>query len=270
MKKTERERRKIMLECKDPKHPLTTAEIHVVDFINENIGKIASLSINDIAEGAFVSNATVSRAIRKCGFSSFIAARFHLAQEHAATDNQIQANRVLAECYDECVRTVEMINVNDIQATAQHIIQAPRVILLTRSISRGVAEYFCVQLISLKCNSMVICDSEIMERMDEFLKPDDMIIVLTLYNTTPDLTEAVKRARKVGCFVVTCCCRLGTDLQQLSDITIFGYSASKPGVRKAGFSSRIPLMIITRCIAQYIALIKEPDAARLLLEQEML
>ena len=29
-------------------------------------------------------------------------------------------------------------------------------------------------------------------------------------------------------------------------------------------------MIITRCIAQYIALIKEPEAARLLLEQEML
>ena len=257
-----------MLECTDAKHPLTTAEMHVVHYVNENIAKIASLSINDIAEGAFVSNATVSRAIRKCGFSSFIAARFHLAQKYAATDNQVQANRVLAECYEECVRTVEMINVNDIQAAAQHIIRAPRVILLTRSISRGVAEYFCVQLISLKCNSMVICDSEIMERVDEFLKPDDMIIVLTLYNTTPDLTEAVKRARKAGCFVVTCCCRAGTDLQQISDITIFGYSASKPGIRKPGFSSRIPLTIITRCIAQYIALIKEPEAAQRLVDRK--
>ena len=165
-----------MLECTDLRHPLTPAERHVVDYLNDNIADIASLSIGDIAEGAFVSNATVSRAIRKCGFSSFIAARFHLAQEHAATANQIQANRVLAECYEECVRTVEMINVNDILTAAQHILQAPRVIVLTRSISRGVAEYFCVQLISLKCNAMVICDSEIMERMDEFLKPDDLVI----------------------------------------------------------------------------------------------
>ena len=251
-----------MLECRDPKHPLTAAERHVVDFVNENIAGIASLSISDVAEGAFVSNATVSRAVRKCGFSSFIAARFHLAQEHTAAADQIQANRVLAECYKECVRTVEMINVNDIQTIARHIVQAPRVILLTRSISRGVAEYFCVQLVSLKCNSIVICDSEIMERMDEFLKPDDMIVVLTLYNTTPDLTEAVRRARKVGCFVAACCCRQGTELEKISDITIFGYSASRPGVRKLGFSSRIPLMLITRCIAQYIAAIKEPEAAR--------
>ena len=48
-----------MLACKDPKHPLTTAEMHVVDFVNENIRKIASLSINDIAEGAFVSNGKI-------------------------------------------------------------------------------------------------------------------------------------------------------------------------------------------------------------------
>ncbi|MBO4836802.1 MAG: MurR/RpiR family transcriptional regulator [Clostridia bacterium] len=253
-----------MLECRDRKHPLTPAEKHVVDYLNDHIADIASLSITDISEGAFVSNATVSRAIRKCGFSSFIAARFHLAQEHAATANQIQANRVLAECYEECVRTIELINVNDILIAAQHIIQASRVIVLTRSISRGVAEYFCVQLVSLKCNALVICDSEIMERMDEFLKPDDMVIVLTLYNTTQDLCEAVKLARKVGCFVVTCCCRSGTRIQKLSDVTLLGYSASMPGVRKAGFSSRIPLMLITRCIAQYIAAIKEPGTGQVI------
>ncbi len=250
-----------MLECNDPKRPLTPAERHVVDYLNENIARIASLSITDISEGAYVSTATVSRAIRKCGFSSFIAARFHLAQEHTATANQIQANRVLAESYNECVRTIERINVSDIQTAAQHILQAPRVIVLTRSASRGVAEDFCVQLMSLKCNALVIYDGEIMERLDQYVNPDDLIIALTIYNTQSALYEAVKLARQAGCYVVTCCCVAGTTLQEISDITLLGYSASEPGIRKLGVSSRIPLMLITRCIAQYIAAIKAPQTA---------
>ena len=50
---------------------LTDAERSAVEYINRQIAIINLLSIEDIAEGAFVSNATVSRAIRKCGFSSF-------------------------------------------------------------------------------------------------------------------------------------------------------------------------------------------------------
>ena len=56
-----------MLECKDPKHPLTTTEKHVIDYLNDNIANIASLSITDIAEKAYVSVATVSRASGNAG-----------------------------------------------------------------------------------------------------------------------------------------------------------------------------------------------------------
>lgn len=252
-----------MLECKDPKHPLTTAETHVVDYLNDNIANIASLSITDIAERAYVSVATVSRAIRKCGFSSFMAARFHLAQEHTTAAGQLQMNRVLAELYSECARTIENINVDDILTIAQHILQAPRVILLSRSASGSVVADFCVQLLSLKCNAAVISDSEMMERLDQFLNPDDLIIALTLYNTTPTLYTAVRLAKNIGCYVVTCCCRAGTNLEQISDITVLGYSAHDVSEKKKSYSSRIPLMIITRAIAKYIALIKEPDTTPL-------
>ena len=248
-----------MLECKDPKHPLTTTEKHVIDYLNDNIANIASLSITDIAEKAYVSVATVSRAIRKCGFNSFMAARFHLAQEHTTAVSQLQMNQVLAESYSECVRTIESINVDDILTVAQHILQAPRVILLSRSASSSVVADFCVQLLSLKCNAAVISDGEMMQRLDQYLNPDDLVIALTLFNSTPTLYTAVKLAKDAGCYVVTCCCRAGTNLQQISDVTILGYSAHDVSEKKRSYSSRIPLMIITRTIAKYIALIKEPD-----------
>ena len=248
-----------MLESKDLNHPLTATETHVIDYLNDHIANIASLSITDIAEKTYVSVATVSRAIRKCGFTSFTAARFHLAQEHTTAAGQLQMNRVLAESYRECVRTIESINVNDILTVAHHILQAPRVILLTRSASSSVAQDFCVQLVSLKCNAAVISDGEMMQRLDQFLRPDDMVIALTLYNSTPTLYTAAKLAKDAGCYVVTCCCKTGTNLQQISDVTVLGYSAHDMAEKKRHFSSRIPLMIITRIIVKYIALIREPE-----------
>lgn len=47
---------------------LTEAERAVMHFVNENKALAAELSITELAERSFTSPATVSRAIRKCGY----------------------------------------------------------------------------------------------------------------------------------------------------------------------------------------------------------
>ena len=44
------------------KQSLTSAELNVIDWINENEEKIPDMSINEIADASFTSPATVSRA----------------------------------------------------------------------------------------------------------------------------------------------------------------------------------------------------------------
>ena len=48
---------------------LTPAELSVIEYINGHGAEAAQLSITDLAEASCTSPATVSRAIRKCGFS---------------------------------------------------------------------------------------------------------------------------------------------------------------------------------------------------------
>ena len=50
------------------KELLTQTELNVVDWLNEHENRIFDLSISDIAVETYSSPATVSRAIRKCGF----------------------------------------------------------------------------------------------------------------------------------------------------------------------------------------------------------
>ena len=72
------------IECV-PGKQLSVAEKSVIDFTNDQPRFSALLSISDIAKGAFVSNSTVSRAIRKSGFSSLSEMKFRLSHEPGNT-----------------------------------------------------------------------------------------------------------------------------------------------------------------------------------------
>ncbi len=50
------------------RHALTHSELSVIDYINQHESTAAELSITELAEASYTSPATVSRAIRKCGF----------------------------------------------------------------------------------------------------------------------------------------------------------------------------------------------------------
>ncbi len=94
-----------------PEHRLSEAERAVVDYINKQQCIISLLSMEDIASGAFVSNATVSRAIRKCDFSSFSEMKYRLAEDAKNDRTSEQMNRVLSMSYTECIETVKRIDI---------------------------------------------------------------------------------------------------------------------------------------------------------------
>ena len=89
---------------------LTDSERAAVEYINKQSCIINLLSIEDIAIGAFVSNATVSRAVRKCGFSSFQEMKFRLSEDAKQSAELSQMNRVLSMSYTECIETIKQID----------------------------------------------------------------------------------------------------------------------------------------------------------------
>ena len=66
------------ISCSDWRK-LTSTEQAEIDYINQNTELVAELSITEIAERAFVSTATVSRAIRKCGYENLMELRYKIA-----------------------------------------------------------------------------------------------------------------------------------------------------------------------------------------------
>jgi DNA-binding MurR/RpiR family transcriptional regulator len=91
-------------------------------------------------------------------------------------------------------------------------------------------------------------------RFDELVEEEELVIILSLSNTTPELKIAAELAKKKGAIVVVCCCVEGSDLEKIADITIIGKSVPIVAKKALGCASRIPLQIIGRTVIEYLAM----------------
>ncbi len=236
-----------------PVQPLTDSERAAIDYINKQQCIINLLSIDDVAEGAFVSNATVSRAIRKCGFSSFSEMKYRLSEEAKENATTYEMNRVLSKSYTECIETIKRIDIPSVIKVADMIRGASLVYIIANGLTALIANEFATQLQCQKIRVCVISDSEMMRKMDLFCTERDLVLILSVKNSTPELSIAARLARKKGAKVISCCCTQGTELDEVSDLTIYGYSQPIYPNHRFGGASRLGLMIITRTIIEYMA-----------------
>ena len=235
-----------------PESRLSEAEQSAVEYINRQQCRISLLSVEDVAAGAFVSCATVSRAVRKCGFSSFSEMKYRLSAESVDNKEAYEMNRVLSKSYTECVETVKRIDIEAILKTVHMIRQAEVVYLLANGLTALIAEEFAIQLQCQRIKVCLISDSEMMRKMDLLVGSRDAVVILSVKNSTPELSIGARLAKSRGAKIATCCCTRGTVLDEVSDVTIYGYAQTISPNRIFGGVSRLGLMIMTRTIIEYM------------------
>jgi len=207
-----------------PTCKLSDSEKAVIEYINKQRYIINLLSIEDVAQGAFVSNATVSRAVRKCGFSSFQEMKFRLSPNSEQNTEISQMNKVLSMSYAECVETIKQIDILSVIEIAKSIRKASVVYILANGLTALIANEFAIQLQCQKIKVCLITDSEMMRKMNLFATKKDVVIILSVKNSTPELSIGAKLAKNEGAKIITCCCLKGTVLDELSDIVLYGYT----------------------------------------------
>ena len=230
---------------------LSQSEQQVIDFLNENEELLPELSITTIAARTYTSLATVSRAIRKCGFDGIAHLRYSLQQKNApSNDETFIMNDVLAKAYRECSRTIDNISLPQILKIITYIKKSRRIFLYSRGYTALVADEFAHHLVCLGYNAFVMKDSVVMQRSGSILRPDDLVIIISVHNTTPELAESAAIANEIGAKVVTLCCEEGTNLEKYSEVTVIGYSES---LGACTFNvSRVSLSIICHIIIEYL------------------
>lgn len=231
---------------------LTDSEQKAIDYINENVDAIADKTIVEIADEAFVSASTISRAIKKCGVGTLPEVRHQLAVKEIAKKNFI-ANSILEKCYDECTKIIERIDTTAVLQFVEHIRSAKKIIILAQGGTKLAAQEFESQLRCQGIASSVEWDPQVMKKLHLLVGTGDLVIVYSVANSNPELLIGAQRAKSMGATVVTCCCKEGTPLEDYSDVVIsVGYFSMN--VQKNGFgtASTLGLHIMSRTIIEFL------------------
>ena len=231
---------------------LTATEQTAIDYINQNTELVAELSITEIAERAFVSTATVSRAIRKCGYENLMELRYKIASPDKMQHNLAQVNKILAKSYEECIKTIDNIRIPSVLSAAEYIRKAKRIFIVGCGVTYLVVQEFEFQLQCQGFHVWSISDSQMLKQLDKFVSDEDVVFVLSVANSTPELAIAAKLSKQKGAKLVVCCCTSGTELEALADVFILGYSTLIVPNHLYKSTSRLALHIIMRTITEYL------------------
>lgn len=95
-------------------------------------------------------------------------------------------------------------------------------------------------------------DSQIMKNSYKLFNKEDMVMIFTVKNSTPELELSARYAKENGAVVITCCCIYGTSLEQYSDLSVLGGKNNNSIIEEYNVMSRLPLYIISRTLIDYL------------------
>lgn len=233
---------------------LTATERDVIHWLNENEKKIPERSINEIADESFTSPATVSRTIRKCGFSGIAELKYKVSAKMNYVVEERIVNEIFNRTLTECQKTIQSMNVDTILKVIQHIKCSEKIYILARGTTAWIARDFEFQLQMLGYNAYLMSDSQIMRKSKKLFKKDNLVIIFTVKNSTPELELSARHAKENGAVVITCCCISGTSLERYSDLSVLGGKKNNNIIEEFNIVSRMPLYIISRILIDYLML----------------
>jgi DNA-binding MurR/RpiR family transcriptional regulator len=185
-------RTSFIARIRDARPSLHRSELRLAEAILHFPGQIASYTATELAQIAGVSNATVTRFVRKIGYGSFEEARQAVRAEQAAgtallrvereggpRDGQIA--RHLDRSHDNLERSLAPLDDAEIGALVETMLAAERLWVIGFRAGQPFARYLSWQIMQVRANVVTLPrDGETLSESLASIRPGDCAIVFAL------------------------------------------------------------------------------------------
>jgi DNA-binding MurR/RpiR family transcriptional regulator len=191
-------------------HPM---ERQLAEFVLDFPGDLASYAASELAALAGVSNATVTRFIKRLGYRHYDEARRQVREERGAGSPLFLASRVaavenrfgasLARSHDNLQRTLARLHPNDIDNIARELLEARKIWIMGLRSSQSFASYFRWQMFQIKEDSLVVPHSgDTLGQYTASIQPQDVVVVFALRRRPASLHDVVEHVVRSGAKVL--------------------------------------------------------------------
>ena len=168
-------------------HPVSSSEEAVLDFLEKNFRLLPKMTVTQLTEKSFTSQATVNRACKTLGFAGFSELKFAIAQDLRLMDTATTRHISRTE------NILEKIHFEGTQEVVKHILNGNRkVLLFGLGASNISAQYFQRQLLYFGIPTILIEQEKMLENFGDYL-----LFVISSSGETMRCLQMVKRAKEL-------------------------------------------------------------------------
>ena len=183
---------------------LTQSEKVIATFFIDNKEKDIDFSSQAIAERIHVSEPSLTRFSKKCGFTGYreFIYRYKANINEAVSVQGDLIQKVLTD-YDEILsKTYSLINEEQIRNIVEYFSVAKRVYFYGIGSSGLVAKEMKLRFMRLGLICDACTDTDVMRMNSALLDSDSLVVALSLSSKTPVILSAVQQARKNNAKIV--------------------------------------------------------------------
>lgn len=189
---------------KDVYSDLTAVERSIADFFLENT-ELIDFSSKSIAGKLYVSEASLSRFAKKCGFKGFrefiYNYEYEFKRQHNVNIDEL-TSKVIATYRQLLEKSMVLVNGRQMNRIAMMLSECRRVFVYGMGSSGIAAQEFKLRFMRVGLAVEAVVDSHMIRMTSALLDSDCLVIAFSVSGTTPDLTSGLAIAKECGAKVI--------------------------------------------------------------------
>ncbi|MFD1317936.1 MurR/RpiR family transcriptional regulator [Loigolactobacillus zhaoyuanensis] len=187
--------------------------------------KIQQLSINHLAESVGVSNATITRFVKKMKCANFYEFKIQLAKVGVSPEPAVPTKGTIADdvydFYQKVLKaTQQLLDPKTLTEVVQLMQHSQRLYLFGLGSSGYTANEMAQRLIRMGITAFAMTDSHMMYITSGIMQRGDVILVLSTSGNTSEVNQAVTAAKKNGAQVIAITGFSRSPLVEQSDLAL--------------------------------------------------
>ena len=237
----------------------TNAERNIADFFIHNKETI-DLSAKSVAETLFVSEASLSRFAKKCGYQGYREFIYQYRENFSEKAETITGNtRKVLNAYQEILnKTYNLVNEAQIIRVCEAIAKANRVNVCGIGSSGIAANEMQLRFMRIGVDINAINHSDMMKMQAVFQRKNDLVIGISISGEKEEILFMLKEAHMRGARTILITAQHKTELVQFCDEVVLFPSLQHLNHGNV-ISPQFPILIMTDIIYSYYI---EQDAYR--------
>lgn len=233
---------------------LTNSEKTIADFFIQNNKEDIDLSASNVAELLHVSEASLTRFAKKCGFSGYREFIYAYSLNIATPpDTHTEITKNVLSDYEEILsKTFSLIDETQIERVIDYILSAKRVYFYGIGSSGLVAQEMKFRFMRLGLICDAFTESDMMRMNSSLLDEDSVVIALSISSSTPAVLNALEIAHTKNAKTILLTAKHKAELNAYCDeiVTIATRENLNYGNR---ISPQFPLLVLIDIIYAYFS-----------------